>query len=123
LVVGGAELRHGFVGASSTVLATGGYCGLYERTTNARVTDGQGIAAALEAGAAVRDLEFVQFHPTVYAGPGRPFLITEALRGAGARLVDLAGRRVVDELAPRHEVALAVATAGICFLDARGVTR
>jgi L-aspartate oxidase len=94
--------------AGATVLATGGYAGLYGRTTNSRISNGKGILAAARAGARVADLEFVQFHPTVFDGP-ESFLITEALRGAGAILVDDAGKRFVDELLPRDQVARAVA--------------
>jgi L-aspartate oxidase len=94
--------------AGATVLATGGYAGLYERTTNSRLSNGKGILEASRAGARVADLEFVQFHPTVFAGP-HPFLITEALRGAGAYVVDAAGERFIDELLPRDQVALALA--------------
>jgi L-aspartate oxidase len=87
--------------------------------------------AALRAGAELADLEFVQFHPTAYAGPGRPFLVTEALRGAGAWLVDGDGRRFLLDVDPRGELApRAVVARGIAerlaatgkpcvFLDAR----
>jgi L-aspartate oxidase len=94
--------------AGATILATGGYAGLYERTTNSRLSNGKGILEAARAGARVADLEFVQFHPTVFAGTS-PFLITEALRGAGAQLVDASGERFIDELLPRDQVALALA--------------
>src|SRR3984893_10855083 len=94
--------------AGATILATGGYAGLYERTTNSRLSNGKGILEAARAGANVADLEFVQYHPTVFAG-SHPFLITEALRGAGAYLVDDAGERFIDELLPRDQVALALA--------------
>jgi L-aspartate oxidase len=104
--------------AGATVLATGGYAGLYGRTTNSRISNGKGILEAARAGARVADLEFVQFHPTVFAGP-ESFLITEALRGAGAVLVDDAGERFVDELLPRDQVARAVAAhQGRAFLSA-----
>jgi L-aspartate oxidase len=96
------------VTAGSTVLATGGYAGLYERTTNSRISNGKGILAAAIAGARVADMEFVQFHPTAYARP-HTFLITEALRGAGAYIVDGAGNRFIDELLPRDQVARAIA--------------
>jgi L-aspartate oxidase len=95
--------------AGATVLATGGYAGLYERTTNSRLSSGKGILEAARAGARVADLEFVQFHPTAYAGTPT-FLITEALRGAGAFLVGDDGERFVDELSPRDQVARALAT-------------
>jgi L-aspartate oxidase len=100
------------------VLATGGYGGLFGRTTNSRISNGKGILEAARAGARVADLEFVQFHPTVFDG-AHPFLITEALRGAGAFLVDDHGERFVDELLPRDQVARAVAIRrGRAFLSA-----
>jgi L-aspartate oxidase len=106
------------VGAGATVLATGGYAGLYERTTNSRLSNGKGILEAARAGARVADLEFVQFHPTVFAG-AHPFLITEALRGAGAYVVDAAGERFIDELLPRDQVAVALARhEGPAFISA-----
>jgi L-aspartate oxidase len=106
------------VDAGATILATGGYAGLYERTTNSRLSNGKGILEAARAGARVADLEFVQFHPTVFAGE-HPFLITEALRGAGAYLVDAAGERFIDELLPRDQVALALARhAGQAYISA-----
>ena len=104
--------------ARATVLATGGYAGLYGRTTNGRISNGKGILEAARVGARVADLEFVQFHPTVFDGP-ESFLITEALRGAGAVLVDEHGERFVDELLPRDQVARAVAAhQGRAFLSA-----
>jgi L-aspartate oxidase len=106
------------VTAGATILATGGYAGLYERTTNSRLSNGKGIVEAARAGARVADLEFVQFHPTVFAG-GHPFLITEALRGAGAYVVDAAGERFIDELLPRDQVAVALARhQGKAFISA-----
>jgi L-aspartate oxidase len=106
------------VRAGATILATGGYAGLYERTTNSRLSNGKGILEAARAGARVADLEFVQFHPTVFAGP-HPFLITEALRGAGAYVVDAAGERFIDELLPRDQVAVALARhRGPAFISA-----
>jgi L-aspartate oxidase len=116
---GGAVFSGGLVvRASATVLATGGYAGLYGRTTNSRISNGKGILEAARAGAGVADLEFVQFHPTVFAG-AQSFLITEALRGAGAILVDAQGERFVDELLPRDQVARAVAAhRGHAFISA-----
>ncbi len=116
---GGAIFSGGLtVHAGATVLATGGYAGLYGRTTNSRISNGKGILEAARAGACVADLEFVQFHPTVFDGP-HPFLITEALRGAGAILVDEDGERFVDELLPRDQVARAVAKhLGCAFISA-----
>lgn len=102
------------VTARATVLATGGACGLFARTTNPPTTTGDGIALAYLAGAAVADMEFVQFHPTAYA-MGRPaFLLSEALRGEGAQLWNTAGERFMyrydpeGELAPRDVVARAI---------------
>ena len=94
--------------ADATVLATGGYAGLYGRTTNSKISNGKGILEAARIGAHVADLEFVQFHPTAFDGPNT-FLITEALRGAGAYLVDKHGERFVNELLPRDQVARALA--------------
>lgn len=100
--------------ADAVVLATGGAGQLFAHTTNPTVATGDGIAAALRAGAAVADLEFVQFHPTVLAA-GEPFLVSEAVRGEGATLIDDDGRRFVfdthpdGELAPRDVVARAIA--------------
>lgn len=99
--------------ADAVVLATGGSGCLYRHTTNPSVATGDGVAAAWRAGAAVADLEFVQFHPTALDAPGTP-LISEAVRGEGALLVDRDGERfmlAVDprgELAPRDVVARAV---------------
>jgi L-aspartate oxidase len=117
--VGGAVFSGGsYLQARATVLATGGYAGLYGRTTNSRISNGKGILEAARAGARVADLEFVQFHPTVYGGV-QSFLITEALRGAGAILVDDHGERFVDELLPRDQVARAVAAhRGHAFISA-----
>ncbi len=108
-LVDGEELE-----ADAVVLATGGAGRLYRHTTNPPGTTGDGIAAALRSGIAVDDLEFVQFHPTVLA-VGEPFLVSEAVRGAGAALRDAEGRRFLTdehpdaELAPRDVVARAVA--------------
>lgn len=104
-----AEIR-----GDAVILATGGAGQLYAHTTNPPEATGDGIAAALRAGAAVADLEFVQFHPT--ALPGTPvFLLSEAIRGEGAVLRDQEGRRFVfdshpdGELAPRDVVARTIA--------------
>jgi L-aspartate oxidase len=102
------------VEADAVVLATGGAGELYAHTTNPPVATGDGIAAAIRAGADVRDLEFFQFHPTII-GVGEAFLVSEAVRGEGATLVDEHGRRFAfdahpdGELAPRDVVARAIA--------------
>jgi len=122
--------------APALLLASGGYGQLYASTTNPATATGDGVALALRAGAAVADLEFVQFHPTVlYTGPavGRRPLVTEAVRGEGAVLRDRAGRRFMTgvhplaDLAPRDVVAAAItrtlaATGADCVhLDATAI--
>jgi L-aspartate oxidase len=96
--------------ARAVILATGGMAALWERTTNPRGAVGAGFALAHGAGADLADLELMQFHPTALRrdGPRDGFLITEAVRGEGATLLDARGERFVDELAPRDEVALAI---------------
>ncbi|KRE34526.1 L-aspartate oxidase [Mycobacterium sp. Soil538] len=126
----------GAVYAPSVILATGGAGHLYQATTNPEGSTGDGVALAMWAGVAVADVEFVQFHPTMlYTGPagGRRPLITEALRGEGAKLVDAQGESVtagvhpMGDLAPRDVVAAAIearlAESGdaCVYLDARGV--
>ena len=109
------------VSARAVLLATGGAAALWERTTNPLGAVGDGIGLAYRAGAAVADLEFVQFHPTTLAD--RSLLLSEALRGAGALLVDEQGQRFTDELAPRDVVARAVDARGVALLDLRPVDR
>jgi L-aspartate oxidase len=94
----------------AVILATGGTAALWERTTNPRGAVGSGLSLASEAGAVLADLEFMQFHPTALRldGPRDGFLVTEAVRGEGATLLNADGERFVDELAPRDEVALAI---------------
>ncbi|MDE0545740.1 L-aspartate oxidase [Microbacterium sp. C7(2022)] len=100
--------------ADAVVLATGGAGELFAHSTNPTVATADGVAAALRAGAHVQDLEFVQFHPTIIAA-GQAFLISEAVRGEGATLIDEHGRRFAfdahpdGELAPRDVVARAIA--------------
>jgi L-aspartate oxidase len=97
--------------AAATVLATGGAAALWRRTTNPWGAIGAGPVLAQAAGADLADLEFCQFHPTALALPGTPFdgrLITEAVRGEGATLLDASGRRFTDELAPRDAVSRAI---------------
>jgi L-aspartate oxidase len=110
-------LRVGTVTARAVILATGGFGQAYATTTNPAGLTGDGLALAARAGAELRDLEFVQFHPTVLwqeSARGQCPLITEALRGAGAVLVDVAGRPVMagrhplGDLAPRDVVSSAM---------------
>jgi L-aspartate oxidase len=109
--------NHGrtFVWAKQTILCTGGAGQVYRETTNPEVATADGHALAYRAGAALRDMEFMQFHPTVlYIAGGSRSLITEAMRGEGARLIDSTGRRFMPdyderaELAPRDIVSRAI---------------
>jgi L-aspartate oxidase len=101
----------GALGSRATVLATGGAAALWRRTTNPRGAIGAGPIFGAAAGADLADLEFCQFHPTALALPDTRFdgaLITEAIRGEGAKLLDATGERFTDELAPRDEVSAAI---------------
>jgi L-aspartate oxidase len=101
----------GAIRARSTILATGGAAALWARTTNPWGAIGAGPVMAHVAGAELADLELCQFHPTALAAPGSShdgLLVTEAVRGEGATLLDANGERFTDELAPRDEVTLAV---------------
>lgn len=137
LTVLDSEGRPGLLRAPAVLLATGGYGQLYASTTSPDTVTGDGVALALRAGAPAADLEFVQFHPTaLYTGPGargrRP-LVTEAVRGHGAVLVDgtgqriMAGRHPLEDLAPRDVVSatitrrLAETGAPCVYLDATGL--
>ncbi|WP_007027826.1 FAD-binding protein, partial [Saccharomonospora iraqiensis] len=129
----------GVVRAPAVLLATGGFGQLYHATSNPAQATGDGLALALRAGAVAADLEFVQFHPTVLYTPGasgRCPLVTEAVRGEGAVLVDATGAPVMRgehplaDLAPRDVVSAAVtrrmaeAPGGVddhVFLEATGV--
>ena len=94
------------VWARRTILATGGAGQIYRESTNPEGASGDGMALAWRAGAALRDMEFMQFHPTVlYIAGGARSLITEAVRGAGAYLVDRDGRRFMPDFDPRAELA------------------
>jgi L-aspartate oxidase len=135
----GSEDGVGAILARAVVLATGGMGQVFAATTNPTVSTGDGVALALRAGAAVTDIEFVQFHPTALALSGQPAnagggqlrLVSEALRGEGAHLIDADGKRFLlgqhelAELAPRdvvakaiHRVMRATGTDHV-FLDAR----
>ena len=105
----------------ATLLATGGYAALWERTTNPRGAVGEGLALAYRAGAALADLELMQFHPTALVEDG--FLLSEALRGEGALLLDEHGERFTDELRRRDVVARAIPDRGQRGLDLRGIER
>jgi L-aspartate oxidase len=104
-----------WVQAGAVILATGGGGQVYAQTTNPALSTGDGVAIAHRAGAILRDLEFVQFHPTALTRVGAPrFLISEAVRGEGAHLVDAQGKRFAfdyhpdGELAPRDVVSRAI---------------
>ena len=109
------------VEASATLIATGGAASLWARTTNPPGATGDGMAMAFRAGARLADLDFMQFHPTVLRDNG--LLLSEALRGEGAVLVDAMGHRFTDELAPRDVVARAVAKHRGALLDLRCIDR
>ena len=121
-----------YLQSAAVVVATGGYSGLFKRSTNEVSASGDGIAAAYRAGAVIADMEFVQFHPTATTLPsGKVFLLTEALRGEGAVLRNSTGDRFMHryhsygELAPRDEVSRAILNeiarqgGGVVYLDAR----
>lgn len=112
-IIEGNQLR--WLRAQAVILATGGGGQVFAQTTNPEVSTGDGVAMAWRAGAVLRDLEFFQFHPTALTQPGAPhFLISEAVRGEGAHLVDSQGHRFVfdyhpsGELAPRDVVSRAI---------------
>ncbi len=114
-LVWNADHGRTFVWAKQTILCTGGAGQIYRETTNPEVATGDGHALAYRAGAELRDMEFMQFHPTVlYIAGGSRSLITEAMRGEGARLIDSTGRRFMPdyderaELAPRDVVSQAI---------------
>ncbi len=98
------------VRSRASAICAGGAAALWARTTNPPGSLGSGMLLAHGAGALLADLEFLQFHPTAVIGiPGREgFLVTEAIRGEGALLLDPDGERFVDELAPRDEVSMAI---------------
>jgi L-aspartate oxidase len=111
----GARLGDEDVRARAVLLATGGLGAVYRNTTNPEVATGDGVAVAYRAGAEISDIEFVQFHPTALRLDGAPsFLLSEALRGEGARLLNAAGESFMpryhelEELAPRDVVSRAI---------------
>jgi L-aspartate oxidase len=104
-----------FLKAKATILATGGASGIYSRNTNPHSSTGDGIALGYNAGAVLSDMEFIQFHPTAfYSETGKTFLVSEAVRGEGAHLVNRKGERFMltthpdAELAPRDVVSRAI---------------
>jgi L-aspartate oxidase len=102
------NLKHGLlvVRARRTVLASGGLGCIYRETTNPEVATGDGLAMAYRAGAALADLEFVQFHPTtLYIAGASRHLISETVRGEGGRLVDKAGRPFMQDYCPKADLA------------------
>ncbi|MBD2091438.1 L-aspartate oxidase [Microcoleus sp. FACHB-1515] len=114
-LVQGNEIR--WIAARAIVLATGGGGQVFAQTTNPTLSTGDGVAMAWRSNARLRDLEFMQFHPTALTKPGAPrFLISEAVRGEGAHLVDGQNRRFAfdyhpaGELAPRDVVSRAIFT-------------
>jgi L-aspartate oxidase len=115
------------VEARATILATGGAAALFARTTNPPQATGSGLLLAYQAGAQLADLELVQFHPTCLSKPGPydGFLITEAIRGEGAVLVNEDGERFCNELAGRDEVANAIElqrqSGSSVYLDMRAI--
>ena len=110
--------------ASQTILATGGIGQLFPFTTNPKIATADGIAMALRAGCKVKDLEFIQFHPTALAKKCSPmFLISETVRGEGGKLINSKGKEFVDNLASRDIVARAIYEElknGPVYLDIRG---
>ena len=113
-----------FLRFDATVIASGGFSGLFRFTAGSPENTGLLIGDAITKGAPARDLEFVQFHPTGYIGKNDVFLISEAIRGAGAKLL-ADGERFVNELATRDIVARAIYREMMAgkkvFLDARGI--
>lgn len=127
----GIQTEHEDYYADYVVLATGGAGDLYRFTSNCDGAVGDGLALAYQSGAVLTDMEFIQFHPTLLYEQGRASsLVSEALRGAGATLINDKGERIVDwhplkELAPRHITAHAIheqyAQGRTVFLDATAI--
>jgi L-aspartate oxidase len=125
--LGADGLRHE-VRSTHTLVATGGAGQLFAVTTNPAQSTGDGVAMALRAGAAVADIEFMQFHPTALHHPAMPRpLLSEALRGHGALIRNRAGEQFVNELLPRDQVSRAITAQMLadgtdhCWLDATGL--
>ena len=123
-----ADGRIEAVRARHVLLASGGAGQIFSVTTNPLEATGDGIAMAMRAGAAIADVEFVQFHPTALHHPRMPRpLLSEALRGHGALIRDIDGERFVDEMLPRDQVSRAMVRRMIeghtdhCLLDVRGL--
>ena len=132
-IIGQDKRGRQIIWAANTILSTGGAGRLYRETTNLEIATGDGLAMAYRAGAVLQDLEFMQFHPTtLYVAGASRALITEALRGEGAILVDNQGRRFMKEyhesaeLAPRDIVSRAILSQMLktksthVYLDVRG---
>ncbi len=116
-----APTRASCAGGPATLLATGGYSALWARTTNPPGSVGDGIVLAYRAGAALADLELVQFHPTVVAGNG--LLLSEALRGEGALLLDEERRALHRRARSARRRGAGDRRAGSALLDLRGIDR
>lgn len=111
VVVKTADGKEEDIKAKATVLATGGIGGLYEHSTNFRHLTGDGIMVAQKYGIEMKDMEYIQIHPTTFYTPDkkeRSFLISESVRGEGAKLRDKNGNRFVDELLPRDLLTKAI---------------
>lgn len=100
------ENQISWIQSSAVILATGGGGQIFSQTTNPQVSTGDGVALAWRSGAIIRDPEFFQFHPTALTVPGAPrFLISEAVRGEGAHLIDESGQRFAFDYHPQGELA------------------
>ncbi|WP_213621597.1 L-aspartate oxidase [Paenibacillus sp. J22TS3] len=105
-LIQGPDGQRSFLQAGATLLCSGGAGQLYSHTTNPDVATGDGVALAYRAGARIRDMEFIQFHPTALCLPGAPrFLISEAVRGEGAVLRNIQGERFMEKYHPQRELA------------------
>ncbi len=123
----GAIGRQTEFAANALVLATGGYAACFEKTTNPKTTIGSGIALGARAGCPLEGMEFVQFHPTTLSGQTQSnFLVTEAVRGEGGKIVDESGRQIVNPLDTRDRVSVSIYRELMLgkkvFVDARGLS-